>query len=152
MPENWKKTLNQKPNNNKQAPHLYLLFLGLLLNFLPGIVLAQTATNNDRRESEIRHLDLDYTKQLRQYRTREEWLSRAESLRKQILVSAGLWPQPTKQPIQATLSEKIDRGSHTIEKVYFESFPGHYVSGNLYRPKNVTGKVPAVLLPHGHWT
>jgi hypothetical protein len=95
---------------------------------------------------------LDFTSQLRAYQTRQEWQTRAEALRKQILVSAGLWPHPVKQPIQATIFDKVDRGSHTIEKVYFESFPGHYVSGNLYRPKNQSGKVPAVLLPHGHWS
>jgi dienelactone hydrolase len=109
-------------------------------------------SSSDRRTNVIRHLDLDYTNQLRAVRTREEWLARAEALRKQILVSAGLWPRPTKQPIQATIFGKVDRGTHTIEKVYFESFPGHYVSGNLYRPKNQAGKVPALLLPHGHWS
>ncbi|MEK7832653.1 MAG: acetylxylan esterase, partial [Acidobacteriota bacterium] len=72
-------------------------------------------------------------------------------------VSAGLWPAPTKQPIKATIFGKLDRGDHTVEKVYFESYPGFYVTGNLYRPKNATGlndstkKLPAVLCPHGHW-
>src|SRR5207248_982478 len=31
------------------------------------------------------------------------------------------------------------------------SLPGQYGSGNLYRPKNKTGKLPGVLCPHGHW-
>ncbi len=151
MHEKWKSPLNNKQNNNAQVTRLATRCLFLLLVFLPAHALAQ-APASDRRASETRHLDLDYTKQLRTYRTHEEWQTRAAALRKQILVSAGLWPQPAKQPIQAAIFDKVDRGTHTIEKVYFESFPGHYVSGNLYRPKNQTGKVPAVLLPHGHWS
>jgi dienelactone hydrolase len=29
--------------------------------------------------------------------------------------------------------------------------PGHYVTGNLYRPKNPKGKCPGVASPYGHW-
>src|SRR5262249_59831671 len=58
----------------------------------------------------------------------------------------------SKAPIKAAIFGKVDRGDHTVEKVYFESYPGFYVTGNLYRPKSVAGKIPAVLCPHGHWT
>src|SRR6185436_4355205 len=53
--------------------------------------------------------------------------------------------------LDAVIHGKIDRDAYTIEKVYFASMPGHYVSGNLYRPKHRTGKLPAVLSPYGHW-
>ena len=46
---------------------------------------------------------------------------------------------------------KMDRGDYTVEKVYFESAPGFFVTGNLYRPKNATAKAPGVLFAHGHW-
>src|SRR5437762_8607774 len=79
------------------------------------------------------------------------WEKRAERVRRQILLSQGLWPVPTKTPLNAVIHGKIDRGEYTVEKVYFESVPGFFVTGNLYRPKNVTGKAPGVLFAHGHW-
>jgi dienelactone hydrolase len=84
-------------------------------------------------------------------KTREEWERRKEELRQQVLVANGLWPLPEKTPLNAVIHGKIDRDEYTIEKAFFASYPGHYVSGNLYRPKNKIGKLPAVLSPHGHW-
>ena len=80
-----------------------------------------------------------------------EWEKRAERVRRQILVSQGLWPMPTKAPLNAVIHGRVERDEYTVEKVYFESAPGLFVTGNLYRPKNVTGKVPGVLFAHGHW-
>ncbi|HEY8461763.1 MAG TPA: acetylxylan esterase [Blastocatellia bacterium] len=124
--------------------------LALLLALAQFTSFAQEIPKHDIRLTEIRHLNLTYD--FAGYRSKEEWLDRAARLRKQILVSAGLWPAPAKTPIKAAIFGKIDRGDHTIEKVYFESYPGFYVTGNLYRPKNLAGKAPAVLCPHGHWT
>ena len=81
----------------------------------------------------------------------EAWTKRADQVRKRILVSQGLWPMPTKQSLNAVIYGRIEREGYSVEKVYFESGPGFYVTGNLYRPKNVVGKVPAVLFTHGHW-
>jgi dienelactone hydrolase len=116
----------------------------------PSAAAAQSAPAADRRATELRHLDLTYS--FAAPATKEAWLERAAELRRQILVSAGLWPMPPKQPLDAQIFGLVDRGDHTVEKVYFESYPGFYVTGNLYRPKNAAGKVPAVLLPHGHWS
>jgi len=79
-----------------------------------------------------------------------EWEQRREHVRRRILVAAGLWPMPTKTPPNAVLHGKIDCDGYTIEKVYFESAPGLFVTGNLYRPKNVEGRVPGVMFAHGH--
>ena len=84
--------------------------------------------------------------------TREEWVSRAQTIRQQILVSAGLWPMPEKTPLKANIFGKIERDGYSIEKVYFQSYPGFYVAGNLYRPLGKSnGPFPAILCPHGHW-
>jgi len=83
--------------------------------------------------------------------TREAWQQRAAQVRRQVLVSAGLWPMPEKTPSRAVVHGKVEREGYTVEKVFFESRPGFYVTGSLYRPKGRTGKLPAVLSPHGHW-
>ncbi|CAN5245152.1 acetylxylan esterase [soil metagenome] len=79
-----------------------------------------------------------------------EWEDRAEQLRQRILIATGLWPMPQKTPLNPVIHGRVQREGFTVEKVYFESLPGHYVTGLLFRPEEVSGDVPAVLCPHGH--
>src|SRR5882672_10512452 len=83
--------------------------------------------------------------------SKADWEKRVERVRRQILVAEGLWPMPTKTPLNAVIHGRIDRGEYTVEKVYFESAPGFFVTGNLYRPAKINGKAPGVLFAHGHW-
>jgi dienelactone hydrolase len=83
--------------------------------------------------------------------SREAWAPRAAAVKRQILISQGIWPMPTKTPLNAVVHGAIDQGDYTVEKAYFESFPGFFVTGSLYKPKNKTGPHPIVLCPHGHW-
>ncbi len=124
-------------------------YLSLVIGLLAAVVLAQDVPTSDRRAVEMRHLDLTY--EFTPYKSKEEWKARAEYLRGQILFATGLWPLPERTPLNAKVFGQVDKGDYTVEKVYFESVPGHYVTGNLYKPKNATGKLPAVLCPHGHW-
>src|SRR5438046_10679362 len=73
------------------------------------------------------------------------WEKRAERVRRQILLSQGLWPMPTKAPLNPVIHGKIDRGEYTVEKAYFERAPGFFVTDNLYRQKNVPGQATRVL-------
>jgi dienelactone hydrolase len=82
--------------------------------------------------------------------TMDAWEKRRQELLIQLQVALGLWPMPQHGPVVATIHSPMQRDGYTVEKVYFESVPGHYVTGNLYRPK-AGGKHPAVLCPHGHW-
>lgn len=83
--------------------------------------------------------------------TKDTWEARKPILKEQLLVSQGMWPMPEKAALNATVHGKIERDGYTIEKVFFVSYPGHYVTGNLYRPTGKRGKLPAVLYAHGHW-
>ncbi len=80
-----------------------------------------------------------------------EWAQRSERVRRQMRVALGLWPMPERTPLNPVIHGKVERGEYTVERVYFESYPGFYVTGSLYRPKGQSGKLPAVLCPHGHW-
>jgi dienelactone hydrolase len=66
-------------------------------------------------------------------------------------VALGLWPLPARTPLNARVHGTVERDDYVVDKVAFESVPGHFVTGSLYRPKNRTGRLPAVLSPHGHW-
>jgi len=79
------------------------------------------------------------------------WAARREEVRRRVLVSQGLWPLPTRTPLEPAIHGTIDRGDFTIDRVAFQSLPGFFVTGNLYRPRGRPGKRPAVLFAHGHW-
>ena len=108
-------------------------------------------TLNDPRLRQVRHSNQTYT--LPAFASRAAWLTRAAQLRRRILVAAGLWPEPPRTPLRTKMWGRLERDGYTIEKVAFQSFPGFYVTGNLYRPAaQASGKrYPAVLNPHGHW-
>lgn len=87
---------------------------------------------------------------LRRYRTLAEWEQRAAAIRRHILVCAGLWPLPETPPLKEQVFGRIERDGYAVEKVFFESLPGFFVCGNLYRPLG-EGPFPALACPHGHW-
>ncbi len=82
--------------------------------------------------------------------SREAWEKRAEQGRMQMRVALGLYPEPTRTPLHAVVHGRLERDDHTVEKVFFESMPGFFVTGTLFRPKTA-GPHPGVLVAHGHW-
>jgi dienelactone hydrolase len=103
----------------------------------------------DERLGDLAHLDGYHP--FHPVKSAEAWKKRAAELRQQVLLAEGLWPMPEKTPLNAQVFGKVTRDGYTVEKVILESYPGHYVTGSLYRPVGRTGKLPAVLNPHGHW-
>ena len=85
------------------------------------------------------------------YSNLNEWKLRAEKIREGIRRGAGLLPLPKKCPLNPMVHSKRTYDGYTVENVAFESLPGFFVTGNLYRP--IGGKKPkaAILCPHGHF-
>ena len=88
----------------------------------------------------------------RRYSTAAQWQARARSIRQGILKGAGLLPPPRKGPLNPISHSRRDHGGYSVENVAFESLPGFFVTGNLYRPASGKPPYPAVLCPHGHFT
>ena len=58
---------------------------------------------------------------------------------------------PEKPPLDARIWNRIERDGYTVEKVWFQSLPGLYVGGSLFRPIDPQPKShPGILSPHGH--
>ena len=72
------------------------------------------------------------------YHTLGEWKERAANIRQCILRGAGLDPMPPKTSLNPIFRKKRTYDGYTVENVAFESAPGIFVTGSLYRP--TTGK------------
>jgi len=116
---------------------------------VPPRLLPKGQLPNDQRLQPLK--DLDGYFPFKPCETPAEWGLRAERVRRDLAVALGLWPMPEKTPLNAVIHGRIDRPDYYVEKVYFESIPGFFVTGNLYRPKGKSGRLPGVLCPHGHW-
>ncbi len=104
---------------------------------------------NDARGGTPRDLNTPYT--FPSY-TKAEWTEKADALRQQIRVANGLIPAHEPTPLNAEIFGRIEREDYSVEKVYFEPFPGFFTTGNLYRPLGKSGPFPGIVSPHGHWT
>jgi hypothetical protein len=84
--------------------------------------------------------------------TPDQWAARRAQLKRQLLVANGLWPLPADRPTPvATVHGRVQREGYTVDRVFFESSPGLFVTGSLYRPSKVFDEPrPAILCPHMH--
>lgn len=81
--------------------------------------------------------------------SREEWETRKQQLRQNLLKSWGGFPaEPC--DLAARVVGEIKRDGYRIEKVILQTRPGIWMTGNAYIPDG-EGKRPAVLCVHGHW-
>ncbi|HLB73451.1 MAG TPA: acetylxylan esterase [Sedimentisphaerales bacterium] len=86
------------------------------------------------------------------YSDLDGWKARAENIRQGILRGAELLPFPEKTPLNPIIHSKRECDGYTVENAAFESMPGVFVTGNLYRPRAGKGPFPVVLCPHGHFS
>ncbi|TXK46797.1 acetylxylan esterase [Pontibacter qinzhouensis] len=84
------------------------------------------------------------------YSDRKSWEKRAKRIQKGIVEGARLHQLPMNTPLNPIIHSKKTYDGYTVENVAFESFPGFFVTGNLYRPTQQLDSYAAILSPHGH--
>jgi dienelactone hydrolase len=82
--------------------------------------------------------------------TKAEWQQRRAKLREAMLAAMGPFPE-TPCELKPEVLAKIEHDDYRIENLIFQSRTDVWVTANLYVPKKVKGKSPAVLCVHGHW-
>ena len=84
------------------------------------------------------------------YSNLEQWKIRARRIRECILRGAELSPLPDKCTLNPIIHSKRKYKGYTVENAAFESLPGVFVTGSLYRPRRGKGPFAGILCPHGH--
>ena len=81
-----------------------------------------------------------------------DWTSQRDRWREEYFYMLGLSPMPEKTPLNATITGKYEGEGYVVDLLHFQSLPGLYVTGNLYRPKNVPQgeRLPTILYVCGH--
>lgn len=83
----------------------------------------------------------------------EAWEQHADSIRARIRLGMELDVFPARTPLNAQSRNKKIMDGYSVESVAFESLPGFFVTGNLYRPtgKHRKKSLAVILAPHGHF-
>ena len=79
-----------------------------------------------------------------------EFQQRQHVYRAQLLDMLGLDPLPARTDLEPKITGRSERDGVVVERLHFESSPGLYVTGNLYRPAEASGRLPTVLYVCGH--
>lgn len=81
-----------------------------------------------------------------------DWQSKRPAYREEYFYMLGLSPLPERTPLKATITGTLTGDGFVVENLHYQSVPGLYVTGNLYRPAVVKEgeKLPAVFYVCGH--
>ncbi len=88
----------------------------------------------------------------REWHDIETWEKRAAIIRNGIIKGMQLDRMPViKGDFNPIIRKTRKFEGYIVENIAIESFPGFYITGNLYRPLSEDIRHPAVICPHGHW-
>ncbi len=137
------------------ARHLVPLAVGLLV--IPDFSFGQAAKSSSSADGNqivagyFASQTQELTKNcLSDIRSLTDWEKQKQQRRQQLLDMLGLHPFPKKTELNPVITGGAEADGVVVENLFFESAPGLYVTGNLYRPKNQDKPLPAILYVCGH--
>lgn len=82
----------------------------------------------------------------------DAWQKHRVQWKEEYLTMLGLWPFPQATPIHATITGSLEGDGYVVDMLHYQSRPGLYVTGNLYRPTAMEPgtRLPAVFYVCGH--
>ncbi|MEM3545978.1 MAG: acetylxylan esterase [Candidatus Bathyarchaeia archaeon] len=85
-------------------------------------------------------------------KSREYWFETEFERRRLFIDMLGLseYFNRKHEPVTPIITGVIQRNEYRIEKLYYQSLPGLYVTGNLYIPEDLDKPAPAILYLCGH--
>jgi dienelactone hydrolase len=87
---------------------------------------------------------------LKQKPADQSWPEYQKQLRRELYDMLGLWPIPEKTDLKPVITGQLERDGIIVENLHFQSRPGLYVTGNLYRPAQSDKPLPGVIYVCGH--
>jgi dienelactone hydrolase len=87
-----------------------------------------------------------------EWKTKTDWEKRTEVIRQGIIKGMKYDQMPAgDNNFRPIIHSSRTMDGYIVENIAIESFPGFYITGNLYRPIKSDKKCQAILTPHGHW-
>src|ERR1051326_1109466 len=111
--------------------------VAVALLFLSSGLLAQenAAQRHTLATNQLKAIAADMSVQcLTDIRSLEDWKQQRSELRRQLLEMLSLDPMPARTPLKAQITGQLERKTHRLEKIVFQSLPGLYVTGHFYVP------------------
>ena len=135
--------------------YIYLLFI--LTSVFVGYCQAQNKASSEPNNFAEAKMLVEYFEQMSipkpfVIKQGRQLKDHQQELRQKLLESVGLSPLPERISLDIHKTKSLDHPSCTVQRIYYQLWPGVYSSGLLYMPKKFQEKpAPIMLCPHGHW-
>ena len=116
---------------------------------IPWVIAGKDPSFADRRYFETEYGVYPYAAKIPA--NQEEHRCMRDSVIRRVRLSAGLEPGVEFPPLEPKVTSPRNIDGVTISDVEIQTLPGLRLTGNFFTPEKFSGKLPAILCPHGHW-